>query len=57
MPSYDQIANILTKSLSLDPFWFLKAKISVTKVPLSLREGVKEISKVMLENDKDNDRP
>lgn len=51
--SYDQIVYILTKPLPLDLFRIIKGKLSVTDVPLNLREGVEAISEVVLKNDDD----
>ena len=42
IPSHDQTADCLTKSLSISRFHFLIDKLGVVETPLSLRGGVKE---------------
>jgi hypothetical protein len=42
--SKDQLADIFTKPLSLSRFGFLRDKLNIHSIPLSLRERVRDIS-------------
>lgn len=42
IPSYDQVADMLTKPLTHSRFLFLRDKLNVSLVPLSLKGDVKK---------------